>query len=412
MDGKLDLAAPAYKTTLDPVASYRAIDDYTFEIKLKNISASFLTNLGVIGNMVYPKQVSISEFANYRPVGSGPYQWVSYQADVDVVLKRNANYWKKDQNGDSLPYLDGIHVFIIPDDSARRAAFVTGQYDISMPHLSAFPGKQKEVEERVKGVQWWTFYANLAVIVRSVPPYTDQRLRTALDLAIDRQDATQLYYPGESKPYLLYSSTGSYWSLSEDEIAKLPGFRQPKTNDLAEAKRLLDAALKDAGLSLDTWKPVIKTFTTPAQTDPTTIVANQWKRNLGINVQVSILDRPTSLQVQTQGTFEMYVTGVNGSVEDPSQNFDPFVGTGGGLNYGRFSDPEVDKGLAEIERTLDPAKRKQLSQAMERRLAELHWDLIILGDPRHTAARPEVKGFYMLRNQDRAVRHEVTWLDK
>ncbi len=409
--GKLDLAAPVYQATLNSVDSYTKIDDTTLQVKLKGISGTFLSNLTIIGNMVYPKHVPMSQFADNKPVGSGPFIWVSYQPDVQVDLKRDPNFWRRDEFGDPAPYLDGVRVFIIPDDSARRSAFVTGQLDVSLPHLSPFAGQRKAVEQKVPGVRWGDFFSPTAMILRSVPPYTDQRLRSALHLVLDRQAAAQVRSPGEALDLIAYSLAGGPWAISPQEFKTLPGYRQPKDQDQAQAKQLLDAALKDIGLTVDTWKPTANIQT--QFLDQSSIALDQWKRVLGITVKVIPEDRPTSIQTQFNGTFQMIGLGTTTALDDPSQNLDPFVRCGSALNYGRFCDPAVDAALDEIERTLDPAKRHQLSLTLEKKLLDLAWNVFIVGDPRPQAVRPEVRNYAPLHAQDNQPnRFELVWLDK
>ncbi len=411
--GKLDLKAPTYKATFASVTNYRKVDDFTVEFTLKNPSATFLTALGVIGNMIYPKHVPITEFAAFRPIGSGPFVWGSYQPDISVTLNRNGKYWKKDQFGDTLPYLDAIQIFIIPDTVAALAAFQTGQIDVSFPHTAnEFTILKKEVEQKVPGVQWVTYASRFTIYFRNAPPFTDQRLRTALHLAIDRQAAASIWVPGSIALYL-NSAPGGVWALSNDEINQIPGYRQPKDQDIAEAKRLLSAALADAGLTLDSWKPTLKALNVLRIPDIVTIATNQWKQNLGLVVSITPVDRPTSIQLNSTGAFELYAEGASGALDDPSQTMEPYVRTGGGINFGKFTDPEVDKALDEIERTLDFAKRKQLSQALERKLVQLAWQPNIVAEPKNIAVRPEVRNYWRLFGQDNHVdRHEITWLDR
>ena len=409
--GKLDLKVPAYKTTLAAVDSYTKLDAYNVQFKLKAPSASFLANVGIIGNMMYPKHVPISQFAAFQPVGSGPFVWVSYQPDIKVEVKRNPNYWKKDQFGDSLPYLDGITMFVIPDDAARRAAFYTGQLDYSFPHASPFPGHIAELTKNIPGVKVITYYSSQDIYLRSLPPFTNQKLRTALSLALDRKDASQIWFAGESKELALYSIPGGAFALPNDQLSQLPGFRQPKDQDIAQAKQLLADALKEENLSVDKWNPTIKTRV--IYQDFAIIAANQWKRNLGITVNVLPQDNPSNQAAILSGNFDMLSSGLGPAYDDPSQELDANFRTGGGLNYGQFGDPAIDAALDQIERTLDPKQRLDLSRALEAKIYNLGWTLPVVGDPRPIAVRPEVLNYSILFNQDNYPnRHEQTWLNK
>jgi peptide/nickel transport system substrate-binding protein len=70
--------------------------------------------------------------ANYKghPIGTGPFEFVSWSLGSSTVVKRNKNYWRKDAKGRKLPYLDGIVFKTIPDDSTRNAALASGEIDM------------------------------------------------------------------------------------------------------------------------------------------------------------------------------------------------------------------------------------------------------------------------------------------
>ncbi len=413
INGKLDLPSPAYQSTLAFVSSYSKVDDYTVKVVLKSISASFLPGLGVIGNMVYPKHVPISEFAANRPVGSGPYKFVSYQPDVEIDLSKNTAYWKKDELGDPLPYMDGIRIFIIADATAARSAYSTNQLDVSFPHAGLLAGATARLSKDVPGTQWFNNLPNEVIYFFNKAPWTDQRIRTAFNLALDRQAIEATLYQGEGESLLLYSIPGGAFALPKDEIAKLPGFRKPKDQDIAQANQLLDAFLKDNNLTRDTWRPKIVVRAATPWGEITLAAVDQLKKSLGLTIPISGVDNSTFVQTYTAGNFDMLVSGLAPAFDDPSQNLTANTYTNSFLNFGRFSDGSIDKALDEIEQTLDTKKRIELSRTLERKLYELAWDVLIVGDPRPVAVRPEVRNYGALISQDnQAMRFERTWLDK
>lgn len=66
------------------------------------------------------------EWCEKNPVGTGPFKFVSWENDVEVVYTRNENYWGKDADGNQLPYLDGIRVKYISDNTVAEAALESG----------------------------------------------------------------------------------------------------------------------------------------------------------------------------------------------------------------------------------------------------------------------------------------------
>jgi peptide/nickel transport system substrate-binding protein len=62
--------------------------------------------------------------------GSGPYKFVSWQPDNQIVLERNPDYWSKDADGTQLPYLDRITLKPFPDENVRLTNVKTGDADV------------------------------------------------------------------------------------------------------------------------------------------------------------------------------------------------------------------------------------------------------------------------------------------
>ncbi len=99
---------------------YKLVIPYsTFNIQLSEQQIAYMAAPSTLG-------------ANYKghPIGTGPFEFVSWSLGSTTVVKRNKNYWRKDAKGRQLPYLDGIVFKTIPDDSTRNAALASGEIDM------------------------------------------------------------------------------------------------------------------------------------------------------------------------------------------------------------------------------------------------------------------------------------------
>jgi peptide/nickel transport system substrate-binding protein len=76
-------------------------------------------------------------------VGSGPFLLESYISSQRVVLKRNPYYWKKDKEGNQLPYLDRIIYKIVADQNAALLLFLQGKVDFLEAKGSDYPDLKK-----------------------------------------------------------------------------------------------------------------------------------------------------------------------------------------------------------------------------------------------------------------------------
>ena len=117
----------------------RALDEYTVECGLPVPFAPFLRSMGTA---IYPrhileKHVDDDSFTDTwdietdpaEIIGTGPFTIESYEPMSRVVMRRNPDYWLKDEAGNSLPYLDRIVHNIVPNLETELAKFLAGESD-------------------------------------------------------------------------------------------------------------------------------------------------------------------------------------------------------------------------------------------------------------------------------------------
>src|SRR5665811_648083 len=111
---------------LNSVDTIEVVDPYTVAIHLKTADSSFLAKLMGSSLSIVPKEV-VEENGDLMQimVGTGPFSFIEYVPNTQVTLERNAEYWDGD-----LPYLDGLEILVIPDNTARTTAVVTGTVDL------------------------------------------------------------------------------------------------------------------------------------------------------------------------------------------------------------------------------------------------------------------------------------------
>ena len=117
----------------------RALDDYTVECVLPLPFAPFLRSMGTA---IYPKHilekhVDDGSFVSTWDIGTdpsgvigtGPFTIESYVPGEQVVMRRNPDYWLKDGEGNSLPYLERVVHVIVPELEDELAKFLAGESD-------------------------------------------------------------------------------------------------------------------------------------------------------------------------------------------------------------------------------------------------------------------------------------------
>ena len=118
----------------------RALDTHTVEFVLPAPFAPFLRSLGtpIYPQHILEKHVDDGSFASTWDIdtdpaevtGTGPFLIEEYRPGVRVVLKRNPDYWMKDEAGNSLPYLDQVVRLIVPDLESELASFLAAESDV------------------------------------------------------------------------------------------------------------------------------------------------------------------------------------------------------------------------------------------------------------------------------------------
>jgi len=124
----LDRFSVAPRPQLAMVSSVDIIDEYTIRLNIpewNNMIFQYLCQFS--GRMISPTsfQEHGQAWAEMHPVGTGPFKFVSYEPDVNIVYERFDDYWQEGK-----PYLDGIEFIIIADTMVAMAAFQAGEVDV------------------------------------------------------------------------------------------------------------------------------------------------------------------------------------------------------------------------------------------------------------------------------------------
>lgn len=183
-----------------------AIDKYTVELKFKNPT-------GIINHwslfepatqyIAAPESVQrgIKEWKDC--VGTGPWIIKDYVYDVSATLEKNPNYWGIDERHpqNKIPYMDEIRVVHILDEATAIAAIRTGKTDYIDRLGWQSAGNISKTNTELKQAAWPE--RNFILEFRcDKEPFTDIRVRKALQMSIDRPTIAKSHYGGtvEGKP--------------------------------------------------------------------------------------------------------------------------------------------------------------------------------------------------------------------
>ncbi len=172
-----------------------------------------------------------------------PWKLATSPTDPRVIAERNPYYWKVDPQGNQLPYIDRIAFDMVQDTEMIVMKAVQGEIDMQGRNL-AFKDFTLLMENRERGgyqvYQWDAGETASAVFFNQnytgdefiVDLLRDVKFRTALSLAINREDINQIAYLGQATP--------PYTIFPKDSMQNDPEIRKLYEYNVDEANRLLD----------------------------------------------------------------------------------------------------------------------------------------------------------------------------
>jgi len=116
----------------DSISGLQKIDDFTFEIHLTKAFVSFTKILAIPNLAIIPKEAVEFYGENFskHPVGTAAFRLVKWNNLKSLELVRNENYWRKDENGNQLPYLDEINITLISNNLLKETKLLNNSLDL------------------------------------------------------------------------------------------------------------------------------------------------------------------------------------------------------------------------------------------------------------------------------------------
>ena len=337
---------------LDRVESVEAIDDLTVQF---NLSAPFSPLSNFLGNhhMWIMPQEAFDEASGYdvdaQPIGTGPFMLTNREVDVETVYERNPDYWKTDENGVQLPYLDGMRLVIISDQDAALAAFKAGELDISDADLT-LEAQEQLAEEYPEGQYFGWLHGSTTIMSLNMEreEFQNPDVRKAITMAIDRKGMGDAIRGGGT-----YSGPMNVnildFVLPEDERAEFLKY------DLEAAKQLLADAGYPDGFDVR--------FIHTDRYGPAYVAQTEWLaadlEALGLNVEIETLDYGTYFTAAwPDGDYDIQF-----GPQTPFQEADEWIrgqySTDGGRNWTGYSDPDLDALIQEQLELTDVDERRE-----------------------------------------------------
>jgi peptide/nickel transport system substrate-binding protein len=378
-----DFKSPKCGASLKPiVAGVEVVDASTVQFKLKFATPVFLPSLASAWCRVAARHVLEKYGDLNRPeaqVGTGPFRFKRYERGNLIEWEKNKDYFMP-----GLPYLDGVKQYILAGGPTQLAAAKAGKvllWDTWPPMLRT----QADELLRARGgaveiYQWPLNTINLVYLNTTRAPFNNPDIRRAVNLAIDRQEIVQKALEGAGVPCaILDPKLVGDFALPLEEVQQLPGCRQPKDTDLAEAKKLVEKHYPN-GIDVEIAFRAVGNYADRSQ-----LVVAQL-RKIGVRGTLRSYESAAGYAAYGKGDITMIATQDRAmDTADPSNVFHIVYTTEAGSNYARWSDPKIDE-LAD----------RALKESNRDRRKQLYWELQrhILTSPTGAIAVGWVEGWY------------------
>ncbi len=388
---------------LSGVTAVDVVDDYTVKLTRRTPAPEFLRTLTGNGVAILPKHLA-DRGEDYGKVaaGTGPFKLQSFEPQKEMRHVRNDQYWQPGK-----PYANGIRVIVGLERSAVLAALNTGQVDF---HNVTDKAQLDTILATKPDLKYHGYNAGFARGIRfkmTMAPYDDIRVRRAIHLAIDRQEMLQTLTFGVGGINQFTTSVVKDWTIPETDLMKLPGYRQPKEQDIAEAKRLLTEAGYPNGFKANL-------FYYSAFTDHPSLaemVAGQLKR-IGVEVSLKGMERATGAEANRQGAYEMTLFS-NGMSEAPDSGLRSTWSSKGSVGRSSgLADPELDRLIDEQSVEMDRTKRVEILRKINQLAMDRVYLAPLVSGGYFTVWQPYLHNYYLnFSGTPRLDRPADAWLD-
>jgi len=360
-EGGKDVAVPDMTKEIDPSkdVGVKAVDAKTLQVDLESPTVYFL-NLTAFPTLMPVCKAVVSKNDKWAAdvktyVTNGPFKLVEWSHNEKMVFEKNPTYWDKDK-----VTLTKITYYMVEDATTALSMFQSGQLDASSTvPLAELPKLVTSGDAQILPYLG-TYYYQVNVTKK---PFSDVRVRKALNLAIDRKSITQSITQGGQIPALAYVPYGIADALPGSDFRKASQETFYKDNDIATAKALLAQAGYPNGKGFPAFTLLYNT--SEAHKSIAEAIQQMWKKNLGITCTLKNEEWGVYLDDRTNLNYNVARAGWIGDYMDPNTFLDMWV-TGGGNNDTGWSNKPYDALIAKARVTVDPAARMATLHAAEK----------------------------------------------
>lgn len=338
----------------DLLASIDKVDDYTVKFTLKKPNAPFIADLAMdfasIQSAEYADALTKAgkqDLIDQQPIGTGPFEFVTYQKDSQIRYKAFPAYWGGKRK------LDGLVFQITTDPAVREAKVRANECQVS-PYPNPADIADLKKDKRLHIMEQAGLNIGYLAMNELKKPFDDLRVRQAINMAIDKKAIVAAVYQGAGQ-VAINPIPPTMWSYNKS-VKDYP-------YDPAKAKALLAEAGYPNGFETDLWAmPVQRPYMPDAKKTAELMQADLAK--IGIKANIVSYEWGSYLKKMQHGDHMMGIAGWTGDNGDPDNFlynlFSCSAARIGGGNLSKWCDKSFDDLINKAAETSDIAQRTKL----------------------------------------------------
>lgn len=359
------------------MSSIRATGEHEVTVELASADQTFnsymATPIGVVVQQEH-REAAGAAYGNPKAgvMCTGPFSVAAWNSGQSILLEKNENYWDAERT----PHVSNLEIQFIVDPAAITNALVSGEVDGSYDvPLSAVPQLQAASNGQLvlgKSLQL------AGIIATGDGPLGDPAVRKALWTAANKQALADTVYEGTAKPARSLVPDGG-WSYGHEIFSAAREQLPAVEPDVEKAKEILASA------EVDTAEPI--TIVYPSERSFYADIISELAR---AGAEIGLTVKPEGVPSAQFGAFfsdpkareghGAFVTTNYMDVPDPLVFLRTIVKEGGSQNYSGYSNPEIERLIAEAEVLTDDAERAEKVAEIEAlAMEDLPW--LPIADP-------------------------------
>ncbi|OIQ37090.1 MAG: hypothetical protein BM555_01480 [Crocinitomix sp. MedPE-SWsnd] len=338
-------------------------DNYTLEITLEDPQSSLPDMLAMLPSAVYPSE-AVDHYGydglNNHMVGTGPFIATSIENGKLVEFKKNKNYWRTDDFGNQLPYLNQVKISFIQDKKAELDAFKNDELDMvwglpveeienimgTLEEAKAGENTEFEIQSvNSLNIQYYGFKFTSEV-------FSDVNVRKAFNYAVDRDSLVNYILDGEGVP------------AHNGFVPPMTGYPYESVNGYDYNPTLAKQLLAKAGFANGNGFPELTLYLNKSggvNVKIADFIIAMLDNNLGVKVKTETMPISELYPKVEEGELDFWRFGWIADYPDPATFLHLFhSGGANNNNYFSYSNPEYDKVFEEGVKEIDDEKRNQL----------------------------------------------------